>query len=596
MNGSSPSKRPVSQAKFWLLAVVVGVVAGFGAVVFRGLIGLFHNVLFLGKLSVFYNANAHTPASPWGPWVILVPVAGAAGVAFLVKNFAREAQGHGVPEVMEAIYYHKGVIRPVVAVIKSLASALCIGSGGSVGREGPIVQIGASFGSTLGQMLRLPAWQRITLIAAGAGGGIAATFNTPIGGVLFAAELMLHEVSVWTLVPVVISTATATYVGRLFFGANASFIIPAFQTPYFHRTNPEVLLAYVGLGVLIGLISTVFIRSIYLFEDFFEQKVPGNYYTRHLSGMLLVGILMYLMQAIWGHYYIEGVGYSTVQDVLTGALSSVWLLLLLFGLKVVVTSLTLGSGGSGGIFSPSLFLGATFGQTYGVLLKQMLPALPISPPAFAVVGMAGVVGGATGAAITAIVMIFEMTLDYNVILPMTITVAISYGIRKFLSKESIYTLKIARRGREVPEALQANLHYVRLARDLMETEMVTVPASAPLRRLAQTLSTADHTRYLLVEEKGKLAGVVQKEPALQLLAEHGNAVRLADVTIKAYDVVTETTTLFELLERLRSRPVRLFLVAAREGVSSVNEIKGVISKERITDSMSESLGLFCEAR
>ncbi len=207
-----PQTRTLKPFTLLMISVLMGIVSGIGAVVFRGLIALFHNLFFLGRLSIAYNANAHTPASPWGPFVVFIPVAGAVGVAFLVKNFAPEAKGHGVPEVMDAIYYRKGIIRPVVAVVKSLASALSIGSGGSIGREGPIIQIGSSFGSTLGQILRVPIWQRITLIAAGAGGGIAATFNTPIGGVLFAAELMMHEVSARTLVPVAIATATATYI------------------------------------------------------------------------------------------------------------------------------------------------------------------------------------------------------------------------------------------------------------------------------------------------------------------------------------------------------------------------------------------------
>ena len=270
--------RPVGRLAFSLLAVLVGLVSGLGAVVFRGLIAAIHNLLFLGQFSFVYDANAHTPPSPWGPLVIFVPVLGAAGVAFLVGKFAPEAKGHGVPEVMDAIYYHNGVIRPVVALIKSLASALSIGSGGSVGREGPIVQIGSSFGSTLGQIIAMPPWQRITLIAAGAGGGIAATFNTPIGGILFAVELMLHEVSARTLIPLAISTATATYVGRLAFGPYASFVIPALETRYLHVTNFWLLLCFVGLGILLGTVSVVYIKSIYAFEDFFEKRVKGNYY------------------------------------------------------------------------------------------------------------------------------------------------------------------------------------------------------------------------------------------------------------------------------------------------------------------------------
>ena len=183
-------------------ALAIGVIAGVGAWGFRMLIGLFHNVLFLGQFSFVYDANAHTPLSPWGAGIILVPVIGALIVTWMVENFAPEAKGHGVPEVMDAIHYNQGNIRPVVAIVKSVASALCIGSGGSVGREGPIIQIGSAFGSTLGQIAKIPVNQRITLIAAGAGAGIAATFNAPLGGLVFAIELLLVSINVRTLLPV----------------------------------------------------------------------------------------------------------------------------------------------------------------------------------------------------------------------------------------------------------------------------------------------------------------------------------------------------------------------------------------------------------
>jgi CIC family chloride channel protein len=594
MKSPAQLNRPISHPWLWLLAVVVGIIAGFGAVLFRGLIGLLHNLFFLGKFSLLYNANLHTPASPWGMGIILVPVVGAIGVAFLVKNFAMEAKGHGVPEVMEAIYYNKGVIRPIVALIKSLASALSIGSGGSVGREGPIVQIGSAFGSTMGQRLHLPAWQRITMIAAGAGGGIAATFNTPIGGVLFAAELLLHEVSVWTLVPVVISTATATYIGRLFLSDNPSFVIPAFQVPYFHPTSPWVLVAYVGLGGLLGLVSTLFIKSIYAFEDFFDEKIPGNYYTRHLSGMLAVGMMVYLTWRVYGHYYIEGVGYSAVQDVLSGSLSSLFLLLLLFVLKLVATGLTLGSGGSGGIFSPSLFLGATFAGAYGIILVRLFPGLPVSPPAFAVVGMAGMVGGVTGAAITAIVMIFEMTLDYNVILPMTLTVAISYGVRKFLCKDSIYTLKLTRRGHSIPESMQASFPQVRLARDVMETHLAPVAASTRLKELSGAFAGPEPMEYLLVEDQGNVVGVVKKDSAFEVFSRNSALAAVVEVANKNFEVVAENTTLFEIISRMHSKHVSLFLVAAGAAPIPVGDVKGVISKERIADAMTETISFSME--
>ncbi|HED04914.1 MAG TPA: chloride channel protein [Candidatus Fraserbacteria bacterium] len=579
---------------FALLAVLVGLVAGLGAVVFRGLIALFHNLLFLGSFSFSYNANVHTPASPWGPFIILIPVLGALGVAFLVKNFAPEAKGHGVPEVMDAIYYTKGVIRPIVAAVKSVASALSIGSGGSIGREGPIIQIGSSFGSSVGQFLRLPPWQTITLIAAGAGGGIAATFNTPIGGVLFAIEIMMHEVSVKTLVPVAISTAMATYIGRLFFGTHPSFVIPQFEMPYFHLTHPLIIIAYVGLGVIMGVVAALFIKSIYGMEDFFDKRIPGNYYTRHLLGMLLVGVIIYLLMITTGHYYIEGVGYATVQDVLSSAQSSLSLLAILFVLKLLTTSLTLGSGASGGIFSPALYMGATLGGAYGIVLDHIFPGLGISPPAFAVAGMAGLVGGATGAAMTAIVMIFEMTLDYGVVIPMTITVAISYGIRKVLSKESIYTLKNVRRGHYMPEALQANMQFMRRVKDVMEKRFTIMSADSTLEQFVGILSQQPTVSNFLIVEGGRIAGVIRKYAVMGAIGQLDRTTTLGEIARRDYLIMTTETTLYDAIRKMRSDQASIILVTSQEGTVAPEAVQGMITTEEITSSIAEDADLFSD--
>jgi CIC family chloride channel protein len=578
-----------------LLSVLVGIVVGVGAVVFRGLIALFHNLLFLGKLSTVYDANTHTPASPWGPLVILVPVLGALGVAWLVKNFAPEAKGHGVPEVMDAIYYDRGIIRPVVAFVKSVASALSIGSGGAIGREGPIIQIGSSFGSTVGQALKMPVWQRVTLIAAGAAGGIAATFNTPIGGVLFAVEIMLQEVSVRTLVPVAISAATATYVGRIFFGPHPAFVIPAFERPYFHVTNPLVLVSYVGLGVLTGLVSALYIKSIYTFEDFFDGRVKASYYVRHMAGMLAVGITMYVMMITFGNYYIQGVGYATVQDVLSGANLGLLLLLLLFALKLLAVSLTLGSGASGGVFSPGLFMGATLGGAYGIVLEQLFPSLSVSPPAFAVAGMAGLIGGSTGAAMAAIVMIFEMTLDYNVIVPMTITVALSYGVRKVLSRESIYTLKLVRRGHYMPEALQSNFQHLKRAREVMDTQVVTVPASSTIDEFSQVVSERPAAPYYVVEDHNAVLGFVGKDAVLAARERSGKAITMGEIANREYATLPEDATLLDVLARLRSKQFSVFLVTNNgTGPVSADQIKGMITNQQIADAMSQAVEPFLD--
>ncbi len=332
-----------------LLALVVGMITGIGAVAFRALIGLIHNVFFLGSFSIVYDANQFTPPSPWGPFIILVPVVGGLIVTFLVTNFAPEARGHGVPEVLDAIYYKEGVIRPVVAAIKSLASSFSIGTGAAVGREGPIIQIGATLGSSLGQLLPMAPWQRITLVAAGAGAGIAATFNTPIGGVMFAIELMLPELSARTFLPVALATGTATFIGRMFLGLQPAFVVPSALYLHSEQAPIQALLLYALLGALIGLAATAFIRGLVFAEDLFPKI--KNPYLRHVVGMLMVGVLIYALLRFQGHYFIEGVGYATIQSILQNNLVSVGLLLGLFVAKVLATSISLGSGASGG-FSP----------------------------------------------------------------------------------------------------------------------------------------------------------------------------------------------------------------------------------------------------
>jgi len=586
-NRTAPAPRTVGPATLWALSLLVGIVAGLGSVAFRALIGIFHNFLFLGKLSAAYDANAHTPASPWGPFVILVPVVGSLGVTFLVKNFAPEAKGHGVPEVIDAVYYHKGVIRPVVSVIKALASALSIGSGGSVGREGPIIQIGSSFGSTMAQLLRLPTWQCITLIAAGAGGGIAATFNTPVGGVLFAVEIVMNEVSARTLVPVVIATATATYIGQLFFGPHPSFSIPALEMTYFQLTDPMVLVAYAALGAITGLISALFIHSIYGFEHFFENRVKGGYYVQHAAGMLTVGLMLYVLMSRFGHYYVGGVGYATIQDVLTSVQFPLYLLILLFTAKLVATSLTLGSGASGGVFSPALFLGATAGGAYGLVLHRLFPALNISAPAFAVAGMAGVVGGATGAAMAAIVMIFEMTLDYTVMIPMTLVVAISYGLRRSVTKDSIYTRKLVLRGDPVPESLRADLQFTRRAASSMNTQMEIVPAATRLQDLPSDRNKA----FVVTDRSGAVGGVVNGE-SLTALVHANPTATIGDVVQRNYVIVWPGDSVWEVVAAMRSTDSAFALVASHKGELSASSVQGIITRKDIMNTLARDMEPF----
>jgi CIC family chloride channel protein len=582
---------PMRLPQLSLLALGLGIVTGVGAVLFRDLIGLVHNLLFAGRFSLHYDANVFTAPAPWGAFVILVPILGAVAVTFLVSNFAPEARGHGVPEVMDAIYYKGGVIRPVVALVKSLASAIAIGSGASVGREGPIIQIGSALGSTLGQIVRMPVGQRIALVAAGAGAGIASTFNTPIGGVMFAIELMLPEVSAETFLPVAIATGTATFIGRWFFGDTPAFHVPPIQAMPINSSALVVLLLFAVLGGVTGVAAAGFIRALNLAEDLFD--LIKQRYLRHMLGMLILGVLMYVLLRTLGQYYIDGVGYATVQAILAGQLATFWLLGLLFVCKVLATSLSLGSGSSGGIFSPSLFMGAALGGGFAALLNLAGMPIPLSVPAFAIVGMGAMVGGATGAVMTAVTMIFEMTLDYSIIMPMIVAVAMSTGARRVLSRETIYTLKLVRRGRSIPKARHANMFLVRKAREVMDTDIQVLPAEQSFDDYLRQPEHAGRLRHVVVTENEHLYGVIRVNTGLRRGLESATTgVRLRDVASRNFTVVSEEVTAYEVIRRMWRKKAIMAVVVRGNGIPRASDVVGVITKEHVADSVADSIAVY----
>ena len=582
--------QPVGIYLLCFYAFLVGIVTGLGAVVFRGLIGAVHNAFFLGRLSFSYDASQFTPAAPWGAWVILVPVVGGLVVTWLVSTFAPEAKGHGVPEVMDAIYFRRGVIRPVVAVVKSLASAFAIGTGAAVGREGPIIQIGSALGSTLGQAMPMAAGQRITLVAAGAGAGIAATFNTPIGGVLFATELMMPEISVNTFLPVALATGTATFVGRLFFGGEPAFLVPAqLGALPNHPGSALTMMLYAVLGAITGVAAAGLIRALHWAEDSFDPIRLR--YLRHALGMLLVGLLMYALMRYAGHYYVEGVGYATIQATLYGQLHGGLFLLMLAVAKLFATSVSLGSGSSGGVFSPSLYIGATLGAALAAAFQFILPGVPVSAPAFAMVGMGAMVGGGTGAAMTAVAMIFEMTRDYDIVLPMIIAVAFSLGTRRLLSPESIYTLKLARRGHVIPNALHANMFMVQSAAQVMETDVLVLDEAVPFRDLLR--SPGDPAfRHVVVTRHGKINGVLRINTGLRRAVSHDDpSVTLGRLAQHNYIVVGESDAAFDVISQLRQHRATMAVVVTGDP-SGTLRVSGVIAKEHIADAVASSIRIF----
>ena len=556
------------------ISFVIGIFAGFGAILFKGMIGFVHNLSFSGKLNVVFDVYQHAAKSVWGIGFIFVPVLGAVIVCWLTQKFAPEARGHGVPEVMNAIYYNDGKIRPIVALVKSICSSISIGTGGSVGREGPIIQIGAAFGSFMGQFIKMAVRQRVALIAAGAAAGIAATFNTPIGGLAFAIELMLVSVSAVNVVIVSVATVTATIISRAILGVMPSFFVPSLGLPLTHALSPFLISVFLPFGIVMGVAAALFTHTIYWVEDHSAQLIK-NPYARHMSGMFVLGIMLYATMMFSGHYYAEGVGYSTIMDVLEGVLTSPWFLLMLFVLKLLATGLTLGTGASGGVFSPSLFMGATLGAAYGGFVAHMFPGLHVSLPLFAVAGMAAMVAGSTGAVLTAIIMTVEQTRDYADILPIILSVAIAYVVRVKITTESIYTLKLYRRGFSLPQGLQAAISVTKRAKQVMDRRFEVIDTNG-VDAWAQQEGDQELSSYAIVTSENQMIGVINRD--LGYLMADVDVRKLIDT---GYSVISENTTWPVILREMTRQGVKVILVSKLNQAKTPTEIVGVITQAEI---------------
>ncbi len=572
-----------------LFAVVVGIVTGLGAALFRLLVALVHNLAFYGEFSWFYDANLFGPPSPWGPFVILAPVLAGLVVVWIVETFAPEARGHGVPEVMYAIYYREGLIRPVVAVAKTLASALSIGSGASVGREGPIIQIGSAFGSTFAQWLRLEPWQRITMICAGAGAGIAATFNTPLGGVLFAVELLMPEISARTFLPVVIATGTATYVGRLFFGSAPAFHLDRAGVGTVEDVALPTLVLLALLGVLCGLAAFAFIRTLTFLELRFERW-RASPYLKNLAGMTVIGAVMYALFLYDGHYHTAGVGYATIQAVLDHRITLAWFLALLFVLKLLATSLSLAAGASGGVFAPSLFMGATLGGAFGALVVPLFGIDDFTVGEFAIVGMASTVAGGTGAALMSIVMIFEMTRDFHILFPSILACGLAVGVRRLLSDENIYTIKLLWRGVRIPKERHSNMFLVRHAHEVMSTDCFVMDADLAVQEALRRLPEKPDSEYIVVADRDRVVGVILVPPSLHGLRALAGHVTLRDIADRRWIVALPGQTMFEIFRRMARHDALYVLVVDPVRVPHAHDVLGVIARAQITRAVIENFG------
>lgn len=588
--GNSPTPRDDERRVNLLilcgLALMVGVMTGCGAVALRALIGFFHNLFYNGTFSILYDANVSEGPSRFGNLVFLSPILGGLIVVFLVERFAPEAKGHGVPEVMDAVFYKRGNIRGKVAIVKALASALSIGSGAAVGREGPIIQIGAALGSAFAQGIRLSTWQKITLLSAGAGAGIAATFNTPLGGVLFALEILLPEVSNRTFLPVVIATGAATTIGRILIGPNPAFSVSDVQFSLANSFGVEAAIAFVALGMLCGAAAWAFIRLLVVMEDGFP-KLPGNVYTQNAMGMTVIGLMMVALTHAYGHSYVDGVGYSVIQSILDQKMTGAGLLALLFALKMLATTISLGCGASGGIFSPSLYLGATLGAAFAIAAAAIIPDAGLTAPSAAIVGMAAMVGAGTGGVMTAIVMVFEMTRDYAIIVPVIVAVAVAAGIRRSLIGETIYTVKLRHRGHRIPKERHINLYLVKQAQDIMERRFIVAKAGTTLRE-AMVAEDTDDLRAIIVEREGRIVGLIPPRSGLWREARTNPHLLVESFVEKRVVVCRDVDLLGLVFARLKRHRAGAAIIFHGVERPRVRDIVGIITKRAIADAVIDS--------
>nr|WP_308288836.1 chloride channel protein [Streptomyces humicola] len=513
------------------MALLVGAVAGLGAIVFRWLIKTFTSLL---SGHADYSAVTGHPANPhvpWlGPWFVLAaPV--LAGLAYgpLVQRFAREARGHGVPEVMYAVARRGGRIAPQVAIVKSLASALCIGGGGSVGREGPIVQIGSAFGSTLGRVVKVAEDRMRVLVACGAAGGIAATFNAPLAGVFFAMELILRDFTAESFGMVVLASVTASVIGRAAFGNTPFLHLPPFTV---HNLADYLLFAL--LGVIAGAVGVAFTRILYWIEDACDFAWRWPEWARPaVGGLLLGGLLLVLPQ-------MYGVGYPVLENAVAGKYVIGFLLVLLVG-KIVATSLTIGIGGSGGVFAPSLFMGAMLGSAFGATAHDLAPGITGQPGAYALIGMGAVFAGAARAPITAVIIMFELTGEYSIILPLMAAIVLATGISRALSKDTIYTLKLRRRGIDIDHTpATAPLAGITVG-TVMEPVPATLDENLPLAKAAGALARSPHGVLPVLAADGSYLGCATARTAAETLADGThNTTTVAAITHLPKPVTTGT--------------------------------------------------------
>ncbi len=553
-----------------VLAVIVGLAGGFGAVGFRYLINFFQTIAYGSPSELLHVVQKL-------PWYhkVWIPALGGLVVGPLVYFLAREAKGHGVPEVMEAVALRGGLIRTRVVFIKTLASAICIGTGGSVGREGPIVQIGSAIGSSIGQLLKVSAERMRTLVGCGAAAGIAATFNAPIAGTMFALEIILGEFGIATFSPIVISSVVATAISRHFLGDTPAFIVPAYEL-----VSAWELPIYIALGLFCAIVGVTFTRTLYKLEDVFDDfKFPG--YLKAVMGGLILGAGSLLVPQILG------VGYGAIDLALIQKYSW-WMLLVLLLSKILATSITIGSGGSGGVFAPSLFLGAMAGCFFGTVVHALFPSVTASPGAYSIVGMGAVVSATTHGPMAAILILFEMTGSYTIILPLMLSCIIGTIAAGQLFRESIYTLKMIRKGIDIRAGKEVNVLRSMHVKEVMNSQVETVPEGLSLVDMAEKISKSKYNSFPVLNAENKLAGIISFNDYSDAIFDDDlkNIVVAKDLASADLVTVTSDDDLYTALEKISRKDFSTLPVVSP---NDPNELVGIVTRRDIIGAYEKAV-------
>jgi CIC family chloride channel protein len=551
-----PASHTVNFRLGWisLLASGIGIVAGLIAYLLLKLIGLFTNLFFFHRLSAeFTSPMTHH----LGAWVILLPAAGGIVIGFMAKYGTSKIKGHGIPEAMEAVLTSRSRIHPKVAILKPLSVAVAIGTGGPFGAEGPIIQTGGAVGSLVGQLFHMTASERKVLLACGAGAGMSATFNTPIAGVILAIELLLFEFRSRSFIPLVVASTLATATRFVVMGRSAMFEIGNVDFGI-----PSNLFYYLLLGVICGFAAVGFSRALYWVEDQFE-RLPVNEFWWPAIGGLALGTIGFFMPRVLG------VGYDTISGILNDKFT-LGLLLGIMVFKALALLVSLGSGTSGGLLAPMFMTSAAMGATFAMGLNYLIPGAHLAPSAFALVAMGAVFGAAANATFTFIIFAFEITRDYNSVLPLMLVSVIASGIARRFMKHSIMTEKLARRGLHVHQDYETDVFQQVTVQEVMSKKPPTVLATMKLTELADRIvrnESQSHQRQaaLVLDTAGRLAGIITRGDVLRLLQQNpDDSVTVGEVCTATLVVAYPDESVHDAMVKLLTNGVGRLPVVSRE--------------------------------